>query len=90
MIQGLTAGRQRGAADGGERERPARPDRGHQLGPGQSAVFSHQDVPSQGCAAAGFYGVYGDVSALRGWVDSTIAGNFGADFCPAGPEPDTV
>ena len=52
--------------------------------------LSHQDIPSQGCAAAGFYGVYGAVSALRGWVDSTIAGNFGADFCPGGPEPDTV
>ena len=36
-----------------------------------------------GCGLAGQYGVYGDVAYFRTWVDSTVAANGGAKYCPA-------
>jgi len=34
-----------------------------------------------GCAQAGTYGVYAEVTALRTWVDTNIASNGGATYC---------
>jgi len=36
-----------------------------------------------GCGQAGQYGVYGDVAYFRTWIDTTVAANGGAKYCPA-------
>lgn len=36
-----------------------------------------------GCGQDGLYGVYGNVAYLRSWVDTTVAANGGANYCPA-------
>jgi len=35
-----------------------------------------------GCAAEGLAGVYSDVSFARDWIDTNVASNGGATFCP--------
>jgi len=36
-----------------------------------------------GCAADGLYGVYSEVARLRTWIDTNIAANGGATYCPS-------
>ena len=35
------------------------------------------------CGLEGQYGVYGDVAYFRTWVDTNVANNGGAKYCPA-------